>query len=151
MILHDASLTHLMMTELTKLSENVLVRRLSRLYGPQGANVAVELGADPGNWPWRPENVENYPLLGPVLESATAVITHSTFAANRVRREYAGDVWSIPLPMLPLRSIDTSEGPTLSDLDDRPIVLQAGAVNRTKCVPTVIDAFSMAGISDRVS
>ena len=51
--------------------------------------------------------------------------------------------------MLPLRSIDTSEGPTLSDLDDRPIVLQAGAVNRTKCVPTVIDAFSMAEISDR--
>ena len=77
-ILHDASLTHLMMTELTKLSKNELVRRLSRLYGPQGANVAVELGADPGNWPWRPENVENYPLLGLVLESAMAVITHSS-------------------------------------------------------------------------
>ena len=35
-ILHDASLTHLMMTELMKLSKNELVRRLSWLYGPQG-------------------------------------------------------------------------------------------------------------------
>ena len=44
MILHDSSLTHLMLTELMNLSESELRRQLSRLYGPQGTAVAANLG-----------------------------------------------------------------------------------------------------------
>ncbi len=147
-VLHDASLTHLLMTELLRLNEGELTRVLSRLYGPPGVGVAETLRTEPGEWPARPENVENYPLLGLVLESALGVVTHSEFAAVKVRREYAGDVWNIPLPSLPLRGSESGETVSLT-VDDRPFVLQAGAINRTKCVSTVVEAFRMAELSDR--
>jgi len=146
-ILHDVSFTHLMLPKLMALSERELADEFHRRYGSGAAEVAAKLTADFGQWPWQPENVEHHPLLSFVLDDALGVVTHSRFAARRVRTEYAGDVWSVPLPALHVAHLEAPMD--LIGIDDRPIVLQAGSINRTKCVPTVIEAFAIADVADR--
>lgn len=97
-VLHSASLTQLVSREQSGLVGRDLGRALSRLYRVRGAVVAQELESDPEGWAGKPAHREDYPLFGIVLQSALAVVVHSEAVVNKVREEYAGDVWYLRLP-----------------------------------------------------
>jgi glycosyltransferase involved in cell wall biosynthesis len=77
------------------------------------------------------------------------VVTHSEFAADNLRSRYAGDVWRLPLPAL---HFDDSEVATVAlptIIDERPIILQAGMINRNKCIDAIIAGFAASTLADR--
>ncbi len=49
----------------------------------------------------RSEKVDGLLLLRSALDGALGVVTHSRFGAEKVRQQYAGDVWVLPLPAFP--------------------------------------------------
>jgi glycosyltransferase involved in cell wall biosynthesis len=152
-ILHDVSLNHLMTAEFMNLGPEELTSEFVRRYGPGGAAVAADIHADFAHWPWKAENVDTHPLLSFALDGALGVVTHSRFAARRVRSEYAGDVWALPLPALHTTNREGTSSRHLAELDrrldDRLVILQAGVINQTKCIPTVLEAFAAAKVSER--
>jgi glycosyltransferase involved in cell wall biosynthesis len=147
LIVHDISLTHLMRAGLMQLTEPELIGELVRRYGPHGRQMAEMLRSDEPESLWNAEDLEALALLSFVVDNALAVVTHSRFAAERVKREYAGDVWVLPLPASHVAEEGSTAEP--ATLDRRPLVLQAGMLNTTKCVPTVIEAFAMADVAER--
>jgi glycosyltransferase involved in cell wall biosynthesis len=75
------------------------------------------------------------------MENATAVVTHSHFAAEQFRDRYIGDISVLPLPVL--HAPHVSERAVRLPIDlERPIILQAGTLNENKCIDLVIEAFS---------
>jgi hypothetical protein len=46
--------------------------------------------------------VDGLLLLRFALDGALGVVTHSRLAAGKIRQQYAGDVWALPLPVVPL-------------------------------------------------
>jgi glycosyltransferase involved in cell wall biosynthesis len=154
-VLHDVSLNHLIVGEFIHLGHDEVTWEFVRRYGPEGAAVAAEMQADYRHWTWKPENVDRHPLLSFALDGALGVVTHSRQGARQVRSEYAGDVWALPLPAL---HADDGDGASLhlpdltgidEGLDDRPMILQAGVINQTKCIPMVLEAFATADVSER--
>jgi glycosyltransferase involved in cell wall biosynthesis len=149
-VLHDLSLVHLMFNRLRAVNDEDFLRAMHRWYGPEGQKAAREGLERPGEWLYRTETVQNFPMTEVALEDATAVVTHSRYAAEALRGRYVGDVTVVPLPV-------SIEGPPAEadDVDlglpeDRIIILQAGVLNPNKHVPTVVEAVAHAGLSDRV-
>ncbi|WP_084614735.1 glycosyltransferase [Nakamurella lactea] len=147
-ILHDVSLIHLMLPILLSNGPTNLKAELAAYYGADGEAMAGEMLADPSSWADDPENVLKYPMLDAALATATAVITHSDFAAEIVRQDYAGDVWRFPLPALHFGDDELMED-GLDFLDDRLLMVQAGSLNPNKCIETVIDAYDKSGVAQR--
>lgn len=145
-VLHDVSLIHLLLPDLVHGPEDAARAEFVRWYGPEAAVASAALRADELKFVGDPENIRRYPMIEPVLEHAPAVVTHSQWAATRVRDAYAGDVWVLPLPREPLADPQPSE---LPGIDDRLIILQAGVPNRNKHIDAVIEGFDDADISDR--
>lgn len=145
-VLHDVSLIHLLLPDLVHGPEDAARAEFVRWYGPEAAVASAALRADELKFVTDPENIRRYPMIEPVLEHAPAVVTHSQWAAARVRESYAGDVWVLPLPREPLANPQPSD---LPGIDDRLIILQAGVPNRNKHIDKIIEAFDDADIADR--
>jgi glycosyltransferase involved in cell wall biosynthesis len=145
-VLHDVVLTHMFLPALLRQSADAMRRTLGTWYGDAGRREAADLRDDPQAWLWAEGNAERFPMLNPVLEGADQVITHSEYAAERVRQQYVGDVHRLGLPAL--HWPDDTSAPDLDWLDERPIVLQAGAVNPNKCISTVVEAFSESDLGE---
>jgi glycosyltransferase involved in cell wall biosynthesis len=147
-ILHDVVLTHMFLPALLRQSPDAMRRTLGTWYGEAGRREAPALRDDPRAWLWTEGNAEKFPMLQPVLEGADQVITHSEHAAERVREQYVGDVYRLGLPAL--HRPDDTPPPALDWLDERPVVLQAGAVNPNKCIPLVLEAFSEHSLGEHL-
>lgn len=145
-LLHDVSLIHLLLPDLVHGPEDAARAEFVRWYGAEAAVAAAALRADELKFVRDPDNIRRYPMIEPVLEHAPAVVTHSHWAADRVRDAYAGDVWVLPLPREPLADPQSTE---LPGIDDRLIILQAGVPNRNKHIDAIIEAFDEADIADR--
>ncbi|MEJ7650325.1 MAG: glycosyltransferase family 4 protein [Nakamurella sp.] len=145
-LLHDVSLIHLLLPDLVHGPEDAARAEFVRWYGPEAAVASAALRSDELKFVQDPENIRRYPMIEPVLEHAPAVVTHSQWAAGRVRDAYAGDVWVLPLPREPLQNPQPSD---LPGIDDRLIILQAGVPNRNKHIDKIIEAFDDADIADR--
>jgi glycosyltransferase involved in cell wall biosynthesis len=140
-VLHDVVLTHMFLEGLLRETPDSLARILETWYGPAGAREVTALRANPQAWLKAPGKVERFPMLQPALTGASQIITHSEYAAALVREHFIGDVHSLGLPALS-RPDPAQPGPALTWLDERPLVLQAGAVNSNKCVPLLVEAFA---------
>jgi glycosyltransferase involved in cell wall biosynthesis len=149
MIVHDLALTHLMLDKLVGHPRDVIAYELSRWYESASADeTAYEMKSDPAGWVSRPQSVDAFPLTELAVSNALGIITHSQFAAARIRGLFAGDVWTLRLPALHFDNREIGEA-ELPMLDERPIILQAGVLNANKCVSTVVEAFEQASIADR--
>lgn len=140
-ILHDVVLTHLFLPGVLQQVPSAAAQMLGEWYGPEGAEQVAAMREHPQAWLTEPGNIERFPLLQPALAGATQVITHSAHAARLVQELFVGDVHELALPALS-GSEPSRPGLELDWLDHRPLVLQAGAVNANKCVPTILDAFA---------
>ena len=148
-VLHDLSLVHLVFNRLRAVQGEYFVATMQRWYGADGGRAALEALEHPHEWSWRPETVQQFPLTEVALEHATAVVTHSHYAAQAVAGRYVGDVTVLPLPV----SLERRPGDALPDValpDDRLVILQAGVVNPNKHVATVLDAIVEADLAEKV-
>lgn len=147
-VLHDLSLVHLAFNSLLAVEEDYFVATMQRWYGASGRRAALEALEHRGEWAWRPETVEQFPLTEVALEAATGVVTHSRYAADILASRYVGDVTVIPLPV---QTPDPEAVPVDLGLpDDRIVILQAGVLNPNKHVPAVMEGIVEAGLADRV-
>lgn len=149
-VLHDVSLLHLMIEEAYGSDPAGFGGVLARWYGREGRSAAAEADADLAGWLWAEETIDRFSLLEPALEGALAVLTHSAWAADRVRRSYLGDVAVARLPSQLLPPAPDDDPPGAPRIPaDRVVILQAGAVNPNKKVETVVEAFAAADVTDR--
>jgi glycosyltransferase involved in cell wall biosynthesis len=146
-VLHDLSLVHLVFNRLRAVQGEYFVATMQRWYGAEGGRAALEALEHPDEWSWRPETVEQFPLTEVALEHATAVVTHSRYAAQALTSRYVGDVTVLPLPVSFERSRELAD---VALPDDRLVILQAGVVNPNKHVATVLDAIVEADLADQV-
>jgi glycosyltransferase involved in cell wall biosynthesis len=92
-------------------------------------------GRVPPPWETRPDE---FPLAGEVLSSATGVVVHSHYVAERVHEAgYHGPVWRIPHPAWP--TPDVGRAP----VSGRPLFGCFGHLNASKRIPQLIDAFAL--------
>jgi glycosyltransferase involved in cell wall biosynthesis len=148
-ILHDVVLTHMFVPGLLQHAPDTIERIFEDWYGPTARREVTALRANPQAWLTAPGKVDRFPMLQPALAGAEQIVTHSEYAARIVREHFIGDVHRLGLPAL--SSPDPSRtAPALDWLDERPVVLQAGAVNSNKCVPVVVDAFADHGLAERI-
>jgi len=148
-ILHDVVLTHMFVPGLLQHAPDTIERIFEDWYGAAGRREVTALRANPQAWLAAGGKVDRFPMLQPALAGAEQIVTHSEYAAQIVREQFIGDVHHLGLPALSWP--DASRAATALDwLDERPVVLQAGAVNPNKCVPIVVDAFAENGLADRL-
>jgi glycosyltransferase involved in cell wall biosynthesis len=147
-VLHDLSLVHLVSNRLVAVDDDYFISVMQRWYGPRGRRAALEALEARGDWAWRAETVQQFPLTEMALESATGVITHSRYAADALAHRYVGDVTVLPLPVDGPGEPEEVAHPALPD--DRLVVLQAGVLNPNKHVSVVLDAIAEAELGDRV-
>jgi glycosyltransferase involved in cell wall biosynthesis len=148
-ILHDLSVVHLVFNSLLAIQDDYFVATMQRWYGDDGRRAALEGLQHRGEWAWRPETVQQFPLTEVALEGATSVVTHSEYAADSLTGRYVGEVTVIPLPV-DLRPVADTEVVDLALPEDRLVVLQAGVLNPNKHVPVVLEAIQEAGLADDV-
>jgi glycosyltransferase involved in cell wall biosynthesis len=149
LIMHDASLNNLMLSEFAAMENPEREYMLRRWYGSASAELSEAIEKSPGAWATNIESVTKYPLSEFVMSTGLAVVTHSEFAADNLRRRYAGDVWRLPLPALHFDDSEVTAAPLPSIIDERPIILQAGMMTRNKCIGAIIDGFADSGLADR--
>jgi glycosyltransferase involved in cell wall biosynthesis len=147
-ILHDVVLTHMFVPGLLQHAPDTIERIFEDWYGPAGRREVTALRANPQAWLMASGKVDRFPMLQPALAGAEQIVTHSDYAARIVREQFIGDVHRLGLPALSTPDLDRA-GPDLGWLDERSVILQAGAVNSNKCVPVVVDALAERGLGDR--
>lgn len=140
-VLHDVVLTHMFVSALLRQTPEVIGHILEDWYGPAGRREVAALRANPQAWLAAPGKVDRFPMLQPALAGAEQIVTHSDYAAQIVRDHFIGDVHHLGLPAL-TGPETASAGKDLDWLDERTVVLQAGAVNPNKCVRQVVQAFT---------
>jgi glycosyltransferase involved in cell wall biosynthesis len=148
LVVHDLSLSNLMLGELLAMPPSTRAWQLRRWYGDAAEEAAEGILADPAHWATEDDNPLKFPLIEFAVADALGVVTHSEYSAANLRPRYAGDVWRLPLPALHFGDAEVDEV-ELPMLDDRQVILQAGVLNPNKCVPAVIDGFEAAHIADR--
>jgi glycosyltransferase involved in cell wall biosynthesis len=148
-ILHDVVLTHMFIPGLLQHAPDTIARIFEDWYGPAGRREVTALRANPQAWLSASGKVDRFPMLQPALAGSEQIVTHSEYAAQIVREHFVGDVHRLGLPALS-RPDAGGPTPTLDWLGDRPVVLQAGAVNTNKCVPLVVDAFEENGLAAKL-
>lgn len=147
-VLHDISLIHMASSQMHGWSHADIHAEFRRWYGADGERAAEDMVRDAGHWAYQAANVMAFPMIERVLSPATGVVTHSAFAATRVRERFVGDTWCLPLPALHFDESEVDEV-QLELLDGRPVILQAGVLNGNKCITTVIEGFRQSGLADR--
>jgi len=86
-------------------------------------------------WETQPER---FPLVGTVLDDATALVVHSRFVEERARAAgYGGPIHRIPHPAWP-----TPEVGAASDVAGEPLIGCFGNLNMNKRIPQVLEAFA---------
>jgi glycosyltransferase involved in cell wall biosynthesis len=86
-------------------------------------------------WETRPEE---FPLIGGVLDSATALIVHSRYVERRVREHgFHGPVWRVPHPAWPMRDVVPAR------VEGAPVFGCFGHMNPSKRIPQLLDAFAL--------
>jgi glycosyltransferase involved in cell wall biosynthesis len=148
-VLHDVVLTHMFITALLRQTPDVIGHILEDWYGPTGRREVSALRANPQSWLSAPGKIDRFPMLQPALAGAEQIVTHSDYAAQIVRDHFIGDVHHLGLPVL-TRPDPTRTVTGLDWLDERPVVLQAGAVNPNKCVRQVVQAFADHHLGDKL-
>ncbi|CAN5130312.1 hypothetical protein BH11ACT1_BH11ACT1_23020 [soil metagenome] len=145
-VMHDVSLTHLFFPTVTAMGPGEVRALFARISPELGDEAATAFLADPSSWAWEAKSTTTFPLSELAMENATAVVTHSHFAADQLRDRYVGDVSVLPLPVL--HAPDTDRQPVRLPIDlTRPLVLQAGTMNENKCIEVVIEAFARSTAS----
>lgn len=146
-VLHDLSVVHLVFNSLLAVEDDYFVATMQRWYGDQGRRAALEGVKNRGEWAWRPETVQQFPLTEVALEGATSVVTHSQYAADALTTRYVGEVSVVPLPVrVPADEAEVDLGLP----EDRLIILQAGVLNPNKHVPVIVEAIAKAGLAEEV-
>ena len=91
-------------------------------------------GRVPPLWEVRPEE---FPLVGEVLDRATAVVVHSRFVEERVRAHgYEGPLRRIPHPAWPVPAIESAR------MAGVPLIGCFGHINESKRIPQLLTAFA---------
>jgi glycosyltransferase involved in cell wall biosynthesis len=86
-------------------------------------------------WETRPDE---FPLVGDVLDSATALIVHSRYVEQRAHeRGFRGPIWRIPHPAWPMRDVVPAR------IDGAPVFGCFGHMNPSKRIPQLLDAFAL--------
>jgi glycosyltransferase involved in cell wall biosynthesis len=135
-VLHDFVLHHLVagLTLGRKDGRGYLdaLERDSGLVGRLLGHAVIESRLPP-LWETRPQD---FPLTGEVLATATHVIVHSDYVADRVRAAgYAGPVLRIAHPAWPVPAVEPAA------VEGSPVVGCFGHVNDSKRIPHLISAF----------
>jgi glycosyltransferase involved in cell wall biosynthesis len=92
-------------------------------------------GRVPPLWETSPDE---FPLTAEVLDSATGLIVHSRYVAERVREaRYDGPVWRVPHPAWPVP--DGEPAP----VEGRPLFGCFGHLNASKRIPELLEAFAL--------
>ena len=145
-VMHDVSLTHLFFPTLIGMGPGEVQALFDRISPELGDEAATAFLADPSSWAWGAKSTTTFPLAELAMENATAVVTHSQFAADQFRDRYIGEVSVLPLPIL--HAPDIHQQPARLPIDlERPLVLQAGTMNENKCIEVVIEAFARSTAS----
>jgi glycosyltransferase involved in cell wall biosynthesis len=149
-VLHDLSVVHLVFNNLLAVEDDYFVATMQRWYGTGGRRAALEGLEHRGEWAWRPETVQQFPLTEVALESATSVVTHSRYAADALVNRYVGDVTVLPLPIEQHFDDGDQAAVDLALPDDRLVILQAGVLNPNKHIAVVLEAVVEADLAEEV-
>ena len=150
-IVHDVSLANLFNGMATRYGVPWLRHELRRASGPAAEQFVMSRFRQPGGWPGDPDSAQTVPMLASAVRSATAILTHSRFAAERLHADSIADVsvaW-LPTPVAERDATAGSDGwfGTVRLPGDRPIVLQVGNLNPNKHTDVVIEAFARNRLS----
>jgi glycosyltransferase involved in cell wall biosynthesis len=138
-VLHDTVLHHLVVgLTLARGNQGAYLDAVERDGGPEARQAAEAALAGLAPPLWEPQPLE-LPLLGPVLEHATAVIVHSSYAEQQVRAAgFEGPVHCVPMPAWPTPPNAVAELPRDSPF----VVASLGKLNAAKRVPQLLHAFA---------
>jgi glycosyltransferase involved in cell wall biosynthesis len=154
-VLHDFSYHHFFahkcFDELR--SPPAYARFVREFYGSPGFNMALRSGVITRDAtlyaPWDGENVVDYPLMQPLASLAAAVVVHSSFMEEQVRRFFQGPVLKLFLPS------DQKAAPSEDDMahwrtetaaKERCQFATFGHIGRPKCLDVIIQAMASSPI-----
>jgi glycosyltransferase involved in cell wall biosynthesis len=136
-VLHELVLHHLVVgMTLGRGDTDGYLRALERDAGPAGRRLGLDVieGRFPPLWEIQPER---FPLVGEVLDLATALVVHSRFVEERVRAAgFTGPIRRIAHPAPPPQRVDPVR------IDGGPVIGSFGFVNAAKRVPQLLTAFA---------
>ena len=138
-VLHDTVLHHLVVgLTLARGDQGAYLEMVERDGGPEARRAAEKAFAGLAPPLWETQLPE-LPLLGPVLEHATAVIVHSRHAEEQVRAAgFEGPVHRVPMPAWPAPPTAVAE----LQRDSPFVVASLGKLNEAKRVPQLLQAFA---------
>ena len=148
-VLHDVSLLEALKADVDAQGGDTadLIDMVRFLHGPLAATSLESEYVFPGTGTESPELHQAAHAMPYFLHAATAVVTHSEWAADRVREVTAAPVLVARLPA-EMYSSPVDDG-TLPPPDaPRPVVIP-GIVNRHKMVSTAIAGFARSGLAQR--
>jgi glycosyltransferase involved in cell wall biosynthesis len=137
-VLHDVVLTHLVVAEAALAGLDPAAAGFAGGTDPADRAELAELVAAPGGGdPRRFERLAlRMPLVAPVLRDSLGVVTHSAYAAARVRDLTMGATSVAPLPVL-----GPAGGPRAGRVRSAGFrLVVAGVLNANKCVDRLLDA-----------
>ena len=136
-VLHDFVVHHLLAgATIGRNDGHAYLAAMEREAGAAGRMLGwgVLEGRVPPLWEVRPTE---FPLVGEILDRATALIVHSHYVEGAVReRGYEGPVWRIPHPAWPAEDV------TAAKVEGSPLFGCFGHLNANKRVPQLLRAFA---------
>jgi glycosyltransferase involved in cell wall biosynthesis len=137
-VLHDFVLHHLVAgLTIGRKDGPAYLSAMERDAGIPGRLIAhgVLDGRVPPPWETRPDE---FPLAGEVLATATGIIVHSRYVAERVRGSgYRGPLWHVAHPAWPQPRVEPAR------LEGRPLFGCFGHLNASKRMPQLVEAFRL--------
>ncbi|HEY1961304.1 MAG TPA: glycosyltransferase [Rhizomicrobium sp.] len=157
-ILHDFSYHHFFAFKCFEelQSRSAYARLLHEYHGSHAFRMASRSGIlrrGPALYaPWDSENVTAYPLMAPLAGLASAVIVHSAFMEEWVRRIFDGPVLRLFLPSdqkQSLTDVELDRWRTATLHKDRCNFASFGHVSRPKCLEMIITALAQSEVLRR--
>lgn len=126
-----------------KKNQALYIKDMEKLYGGAGKKIAEKSLAGQCKPAWDIEHIDSYPFFEAAIENALAVITHSYFLSDKVKRKFKGSVQTIYFPFL----MDTylfERTSKISKVDlgipnNKILLLTTGNVNENKRIHKVIE------------
>ena len=145
-ILHDFVMHHFFTGYYFECKKNPMkyVTEMERLYGESGKLIA-EASISGKNLPvWETDEVADFPFFEKAIEGALAVITHSFFHADKVRKQFSEPIETLYFPFRQNKKIEnydaSEERKKLGIADGKLLLLTVGDVNPNKRVDKVLEA-----------
>jgi len=143
-VLHDLVLQHFFSALYLGNSQlgDLYTAAMGRWYGTAGlaaAQTAVLAGSPDF---LNSGQVLQFPLFEEAIAGAFAVVTHSAFAAERVRKVFPGPVWQLALPHRPIEAGRLPPREALRVPAGRLLALTFGEVNPNKRIHTILEALA---------